>query len=88
MEEETRRGTVLTIFAALFALLALSDISKPLSGGRAGLVFFGTKTTGLANAILAPAFGIFLLIYALGIGGEGAGRCRWPGSMLRTCSST
>jgi hypothetical protein len=31
------------------------------------LVFFGTKTTGLANAILAPAFGIFLLTYALGI---------------------
>jgi hypothetical protein len=67
MEEETRRGTGLTIFSALFALLALSDISKPLSGGRAGLVFFGAKTTGLANAILAPAFGIFLMIYALGI---------------------
>src|SRR6202040_1974261 len=61
MEEKTRRGAVLTIFAALFVLLALSDISKPLSGGRAGLVFFGTKTKGLANAILAPAFGIFLL---------------------------
>ncbi len=29
-------------------------------------MFFGTKATGLANAILAPAFGIFLLIYALG----------------------
>jgi hypothetical protein len=67
MEEKTRRGAVLTIFAALFVLLALSDISKPLSGGRAELVFFGTKTKGLANAILAPAFGIFLLIYALGI---------------------
>jgi hypothetical protein len=67
MEQETRRGDVLTIFAALFVLLALSDISKPLSGGRAGLVFFGTKTTGLANAILAPALGIFLLIYARGI---------------------
>jgi hypothetical protein len=52
MEEKTRRGAVLTIFAPLFVLLALSDISKPLSGGRAGLVFFGTKTKGLANAIL------------------------------------
>ena len=30
MGEETRRGAVLTIFAALFVLLALSDISKPL----------------------------------------------------------
>jgi hypothetical protein len=67
IEEGTRRGLVLTIFAVLFTLLALSDISKPLSGGRAGLVFFGTKTTDLTNAILAPSFGIFLLIYALGI---------------------
>ena len=48
-------------------LLALSNIWKPLSGGRAGFVFFGTKTAGVANAILGPAFGIFLLIYALGI---------------------
>ncbi len=67
MEEETRRGPVLTTFAVLFALLALSNISKPLSGGRAGFVFLGTKTAGVANAILGPAFGIFLLIYALGI---------------------
>jgi uncharacterized membrane protein (DUF2068 family) len=67
MEEATGRGTALTIFAILFAILALSNISKPLSGGRAGFVFFGTKTAGVANAILGPAFGIFLLIYALGI---------------------
>lgn len=67
MEEETRRGPVLTTFAVLFALLALSNISKPLSGGRAGFVLLGTKTAGVANAILGPAFGIFLLIYALGI---------------------
>ncbi|HKN01546.1 MAG TPA: hypothetical protein VJX23_13605 [Candidatus Binataceae bacterium] len=67
MEEETRRGPVLTTFAVLFALLAISNFSKPLSGGRAGFVFFGTKTTGVANAILGPAFGIFLLVYAVGI---------------------
>lgn len=67
MKEETKRGPVLTTFAALFALLALSNISKPLSGGRAGFVFLGTKTAGVANAILGPAFGIFLLIYAAGI---------------------
>jgi hypothetical protein len=72
-----RRGAVLTTLAALFVLLALSDISKPLSEGRAGLVFLGTETTGLANAIIVLAFGIFLLIYASGIGGEGAGRCGW-----------
>ncbi len=62
-----RRGAVLTTLAALFVLLALSDISKPLSEGRAGLVFLGIETTGLANAIIVPAFGIFLLIYASGI---------------------
>jgi uncharacterized membrane protein (DUF2068 family) len=64
MKEETKRGPVLTTLAALFTLLALSNISKPLS---AGFVFFGTKTAGMANAILGPAFGVFLLIYALGI---------------------
>jgi uncharacterized membrane protein (DUF2068 family) len=67
MEEQTRRGPMLTTFAILFALLAISNLSKPLSGGRAGFVFFGTKTAGVANTILAPAFGIFLLIYAIGI---------------------
>jgi hypothetical protein len=67
MEVESKRGPVLTTFAVLFALLALSNISKPLSGGRASFVFFGTKTAGMANAILGPAFGIFLLLYALGI---------------------
>jgi hypothetical protein len=67
MEEETHRGPVLTIFAGLFALLGISNLSKPLSGGRAGFVFFGTKTAGAANAILGPAFGIFLLVYAIGI---------------------
>jgi hypothetical protein len=67
MEEETRRGPALTTFAVLFALLALSNMSKPLSGGRAGFVFLGTKTAGLANSILGPAFGIFLLVYAVGI---------------------
>jgi hypothetical protein len=65
--EETRRGPLLSVFAVLFGLLAISNISKPLSGGRAGFVFLGTKTAGVANAILGPAFGLFLLVYAIGI---------------------
>ena len=65
--EEPKRGPLLAILAALFTILALSNISKPLSGGRAGFVFFGTKTAGVANAVLGPAFGVFLLIYAVGI---------------------
>ncbi|MGO9603374.1 MAG: hypothetical protein ACLQAT_08240 [Candidatus Binataceae bacterium] len=67
MEQENKRGPALTIFAVLFALLAISNLSKPLSKGKAGFVFFGTKTAGVANAILGPAFGIFLLVYAVGI---------------------
>jgi hypothetical protein len=67
MEEETGRGPVLTVFAGLFALLAISNVLKPLSGGRAGFVFFGTKTAGVTNAVLGPGFGLFLLIYAIGI---------------------
>ena len=67
MEQGKSRGTVLSVFAVLFALLAISNISKPLSRGRAGFVFFGTKTVGVANMILGPLFGIYLLIYAIGI---------------------
>ncbi|MGO9451689.1 MAG: hypothetical protein ACLQDV_11705 [Candidatus Binataceae bacterium] len=67
MEQENKRGPALTIFAVLFLLLAISDFSKPLSRGKAGFVFLGTKTAGVANAILGPAFGIFLLVYAVGI---------------------
>jgi hypothetical protein len=52
MEEKTTRGPILTVFSILFALLAVSNFSKPLSRGRAGFVFFGTKTSGLANAVL------------------------------------
>ena len=67
MEEKNARGPILTVFYVLFVLLAVSNFSKPLSRGRAGFVFFGTKTSGLANAILGPAFGLFLVIYVIGI---------------------
>jgi hypothetical protein len=30
MEEETKRGPVLTTFAVVFALLAISNMSRPL----------------------------------------------------------
>jgi hypothetical protein len=89
MEEQTKRAPVLsTSFAVMFALLALSNLSKPLSGGRAGFVFFGIKTAGVANAILGPAFGIFLLIYAWESGSGSDGPCRWHGPMRLTCPST
>jgi hypothetical protein len=66
--EQSGRGAMLTIFAILFVVLAISNLLKPfhLDPG-AGLVFFGVKTAGLANAILGPLFGIFLIVYASGI---------------------
>jgi len=65
---DSSRGVVLTVFAVLFALLALSNFSKPLHlSPNAGFVFLGMKTRGVANAILGPAFGLLLVIYAFGI---------------------
>lgn len=65
----SRRTLGLTILAILFAILALSDILKPLhlEGATTGLVFFGKRLSGAPNAILGPLLGIFLLIYAAGI---------------------
>jgi hypothetical protein len=62
------RGAVLTVFAVLFVVLAISNFSKPFHlDSRAGFVFFGVKTSGIANDILGPAFGVWLLVYAIGI---------------------
>jgi hypothetical protein len=66
---DSRRTTGLTILAILFAILALSDILKPLhlEGPTTGLVFFGKRLSGAPDAILGPLLGIILLIYAAGI---------------------
>ena len=65
---EASRGPVLTTFAVLFAILALSNFLKPFHlDPNAGFVFFGMKTHGIANALLGPAFGALLVAYAIGI---------------------
>jgi hypothetical protein len=65
---ESSRGAVLTGCGVLFALLALSNLSKPFHlNPNVGFVFLGMKTHGLANAILGPAFGLLLMLYAFGI---------------------
>lgn len=66
---ESKRGALLTTIAILFAILAITDIVKPLKleGPTTGLVFFGTRQTGIANAILGPLMGLILLFYAAGI---------------------
>jgi hypothetical protein len=62
------RGPLLTTFAVLFAILALSNFLKPFHlDPNTGFVFFGMKTHGIANAILGPAFGALLAAYAIGI---------------------
>jgi hypothetical protein len=66
---QSTRGRALTIFAILFAILAVSNLLKPFQfgGERTGFVFFGSRLSGLANTIIGPLFGIFLVVYAYGI---------------------
>jgi hypothetical protein len=66
---DSQRGTWLTICAVCFALLAVSNFLKPLHllSDNTGFVFFGTRLSGVPNAIIGPLFGVFLLLYAIGI---------------------
>ena len=67
---EKARGRTLTVFAVLFAVLAVSNFLKPLQiGAETGFVLFGRRLGGTANAIAGPLFGLFLLVYASGIWG-------------------
>ena len=65
----SKRSGPLTVLAVLFAILAVSDILKPLhlEGPTTGLVFFGKRLSGMPDAILGPILGFFLLTYAVGI---------------------
>ena len=69
MTDRTERGTLLSIFAILFAVLAVSNLLKPLQilGEETGFVLFGTRLTGTANLIAGPLAGVYLLAYAYGI---------------------
>ena len=64
-----RRTPALTALAVLFAILAVSNLLKPfqLVGDQTGFVFFGRRLSGTPNAILGPLFGLYLLVYAVGI---------------------
>ncbi len=63
------RGTILTVFAILFGVMAISNFLKPfqLFGDQTAFVFLGERSTGVANMVLGPLFGIFLAAYAYGI---------------------
>ena len=63
------RGRLLNLTAVLFAILAVSNLSKPfkLWGEDTGFVLLGERLSGTANAVVGPLFGLYLLVYALGI---------------------
>jgi hypothetical protein len=66
---EEHRSQLFAIFAVPFALLAISNLLKPLQfgGEQTGFVFFGQRLSGTANTIAGPLFGLYLLVYAYGI---------------------
>jgi hypothetical protein len=65
---ERKRGWFLTLAAVLFALLALSNFLKPvLADAQTGFVFFGSRLSGVPNAILGPVFGLILVAYVIAI---------------------
>ena len=67
--KKVERGRMFTALALLLALVAIEDLLKPLKleGPQTGIVFFGTRQSGLANAVLGPLLGIVLLVYAMGV---------------------
>jgi hypothetical protein len=62
------RGAALTILAILIGLMAISNFGKPFAHHQGvGFVLFGTRLSGMANTIVAPIFGIMLVVYVYGI---------------------
>ncbi len=65
---QAERGNVLTVFAVLFAVLAVSNLLKPLQlHETTGFVLFGARLSGMPNAIAGILAGLYLLAYAYGI---------------------
>lgn len=65
---EPKRGPILTVCTFLFLLMAFSDFGKPFAHNpRVGLVFFGIRLHDTINRLIAPLFGLYILIYAAGI---------------------
>src|SRR5512134_1130255 len=58
----------LRVFAVLFALLALSNFTKPLEmQPEHGFVFLGRRLRGTPDLVVAPIFGAYLATYAWGL---------------------
>ena len=65
---QAERGNILTVFAVLFAILAVSNLLKPLQLHEStGFVLFGSRLSGMPNTIAGIVAGLYLLVYAYGI---------------------
>lgn len=59
---------LLRTFAVLFALLAVSNLTKPLEmQPEHGFVFLGRRLRGTPDLLVAPMFGAYLAAYAWGL---------------------
>ena len=72
MARERRRGLFLSVMALLFALLTVSNCTKPLQHLRdptkLGIVIFGVRFESVAaNVVLGPLMGVVLGAYAVGL---------------------
>jgi hypothetical protein len=54
------------LVALLVALRAFTNFGKPFSAGSA-FVVFGRMMRGLASTVVAPLFGVAMLVYAYGL---------------------
>jgi hypothetical protein len=60
--------TALRISAICFCLLAISNFSKPFqSDPHVGFILFGMRQIGTPNLIWGWLFGLYLLIYGIGV---------------------
>ena len=72
MTEERERGPFLTVMMVLFAILTLSDFTKPLQHlrqpGHLGIVIMGVRFESFwSNLILGPMLGLVIGAYTYGL---------------------
>ncbi len=65
---EARANRIFRGFAICFWLLAISNFTKPLQlGEQSGFVLFGTRLSGNDNLLWSFVFGVYLVVYGLGL---------------------
>ncbi len=65
---ESQRDRIFTGLAICFWLLAISNFSKPFQlSEQSGFVLFGTRLTGSDNVLWSLVFGVYLVVYGLGL---------------------